>query len=111
MLGYSITTFVYMPNAVDILLDSDFDLPIFTGFYLGNSDKQHKRDRYISFPGFWKKTPDIGIGIGDYVKSRVNVPLLSKKIAQEAQKDSYNVESIEIRTVGGFSITEISERA
>lgn len=100
-----------MPNAVDILLDADFDLPIFTGFFLGDSDKQHKRDRYISYPGFWKQNPDIGIGIGAYVKGRVNIPALSKKINQEAQKDGYNVERIDITSVNGLSITEISVRA
>lgn len=100
-----------MPNAVDILLDANFDLPIFTGFFLGDSDKQHKRDRYISYQGFWKKNPDAGIGIGAYVKARVNIPALTKKITQEAQKDGYNIEKIDISNSNGLTITEISYRA
>ena len=54
----------------DILFDNNGDLAIFAGdFTIGDSTAQEVEDIILSYPGWWKEFPSVGVGAPDYLKS------------------------------------------
>lgn len=71
-------------------IDDDLYVDPNTGdFGFGEADDEYLRDIMVSYPGEYKQTPYIGVGIADYLNAPFN-----KKIAQDLEKTiRLNIES------------------
>lgn len=77
--------------------DADGDLLIQNGdFVVGPSDPQHIKDIINSFPGWWKRTPTVGVGIFQYLNSAGQEQTIEKSIKTQLQADGYVVASPEV---------------
>jgi hypothetical protein len=89
-----------MAQTNDILLDINGDLPILTGFFFGDSGEQHMKDIVVSFPGEWKQSLSVGVGIRSYVRARVNQLSLQKIITSQFQRDKFSVSMVTVANAG-----------
>lgn len=73
-------------------LDNDF----FIGsgdFGFAESDEQHIIDICISFPGEWKQTPAVGVGLLAFLASSGQEQAISRDIRVQLSADGYQVKS------------------
>ena len=78
----------------DILQDSTGDIyinPNTNDFDFGASDVNHINDIIVSFPGWWKQFPSLGVGVMAYLKGKGNSQSLLKSIRLQMQSDGYRV--------------------
>lgn len=84
-------------KAFDLLEDEDGDLAIDAvagDLVIGLSDKQHIRDIIVSFIGYWKQFPQIGVGIDSYVSSSGKQQEIQRLAQLQLQGDGYDVKTI-----------------
>lgn len=65
--------------------------PILGDFEFVPSDNQHILDILRSYPGYWKRVPGIGAGIGSLLKAKINVVTVENKTKTQLESDSYQV--------------------
>ena len=91
-----------MSFAIDIILGTNNDLPIEeNNFNLGNSDDQHIRDCFISFPGWWKQFPSNGVGVLAYQLARINTLIVLNKVKQQLKNDGYQLSNPTVQLING----------
>ena len=74
----------------DLLIDSS------TGdFLISESDTRHVDDIIESFPGWWKESPTVGVGINrNLAQSNLRL-VLSREIVVQLSADDYTVDEVE----------------
>lgn len=81
----------------DYLSDTSQDLRVENGdFVSGNSEVQEQNRILEAFPGEYKRTPTVGVGIEEYLNASVSRNELKKTIRKAFVKDGFKVDSIEI---------------
>lgn len=82
-----------MAAAQDLeLSDNDLKIDSKTGdFAIAESDIQHIEDIIVSFFGYWKEFPFVGVGIGYYLGASINPQELLRLIKVQLQADGYKV--------------------
>lgn len=81
----------------DFLNDDNGDLKIAGGdFLVGDSDGQHIEDIFQSFVGWWKQSPQVGIGISLYLNTSGTQQALEQSIKLQLQADGYSINSLKI---------------
>lgn len=71
------------------------------------SDNRHIQDIISSFPGYWKETPLIGVGIDSYVNSKGKTQELEKKIRVNLESDKWVVDKLSTSVTGSDVQVEI----
>lgn len=78
-------------TAKDFQLDTDGDLLISGGdFVIGLSDQQNIEDIIQAFPGWWKQSPQLGVGIRSYVKGG-DIQELEQSVLIQLTADGFKV--------------------
>jgi hypothetical protein len=91
----------------DILLDSDGDLLIENGdLVLGPSDDQCVADIIESETGNWKEHPQVGVGIGKYMRSAGQFSELEREIRVQLAGDGRQLRSSPLveKTADSFKV-------
>lgn len=72
--------------------DDDLNINPLTGdFSIMESDQQHISDILRSYPGEWKESPEVGVGLLGYFKSAGQQQELGRNILVQLKADGYNV--------------------
>lgn len=78
----------------DLLLSEGFDLLVKDGdFVIGDSNVQHQNILLITQPGSFKESPDVGIGVENFLMDD-DPAGLKDKVREEFTKDGQKVNSI-----------------
>lgn len=81
----------------DFISGDDRDLIIKNGsFDIGNSDAQEQGRIIEAFPGEYKRTPLVGVGIEQYLNASIPKNTLRRIIKKELVKDGFKVSEIKI---------------
>jgi hypothetical protein len=62
------------------------------------SDTQHVKDIILSFPGWWKNSPSIGVGVTNYIGSPNKLQQLNREIRLNLLADNFDVEKLALVT-------------
>ena len=92
----------------DILFDNDYDLAVLNGdFEIGESVEQEVEDIIISFPGWFKQFPLVGVSAPLYLKGPANLQNLQRNIQLQLQGDGKQVQQYSLvqNNDGSFTIT------
>jgi hypothetical protein len=77
----------------DIALENN-DLAFANGdLFISESDEQHIIDIINCFPGWWKETPFMGVGLMQYMKSSTSPQEVNKNVKAQLQADGYTLNS------------------
>ena len=88
--------------ATDYIDDSSGDLLIDNGdLVLGASDEQNINDILVSFHGWWKQFPSLGVGIPTLLKATINIPKVESLIKSQLQADGFQVGRPSVTNNGG----------
>lgn len=101
-----------MRHRSDILLNSNGDIyinPLTNDLDFGASDIQHLNDITVSFKGWIKRFPALGVGAMAYLKSKGSEQKLSQEISLNCKADGYSVSNTQ--NFKNFSILEILQSA
>jgi hypothetical protein len=78
----------------DVLFDSSNDLAILNGDWsIGESTDQEVEDIILSFPGYFKEFPLVGVGAPAYLKGPGNGQALQRNISVQLAADNKQVSS------------------
>ena len=82
----------------DLLLNDSFDLVIKNGdLVIGDSNVQHQNTLLITQPGSFKESPEVGVGIENFLMDD-DPAGLKNKVREEFTKDGQKVDSISYDT-------------
>ena len=85
----------------DLLLNENFDLLVKDGdLVIGDSNVQHQNTLLITQPGSFKESPDVGVGVENFLMDD-DPAGLKDKVREEFTKDGQNVDSISYDTQTG----------
>ena len=85
----------------DLLLSDGFDLAIKNGdLVIGDSNVQHQNTLLITQPSSFKQSPDVGIGVENFLMDDDPVGL-KNKVREEFTKDGQKVDFISYDTETG----------
>ncbi len=79
---------------IDDLAERDGDL------FAVESDTQHVKDILNSFPGWWKRTPALGVGIARFTGSPDKRQELVRSIKINLKSDNYRVDNVIVNIDG-----------
>lgn len=86
-----------MTNARDFTLDSTGDLLIEGGdFVLSNSDGMHVEHILHAFPGYYRRSPLMGVGIEQYLKSAGKEGEVRRLITIQLEADGFQLKTVAI---------------
>lgn len=86
-----------MEDRTDILLSEQGDIIIENGDILvGNSDQQHVSHIIDSAPGAFKETPQLGLGIINYLKTNTSKTKFKRDLRVQLNFDGYNRSKIDL---------------
>jgi hypothetical protein len=87
-------------NAQDILLDKNRELIIQNGdFLVGPSDKQSIQSILNAFPGWWKQSSTVGVGMAQYLNSKGKEQEIQRNIRLQLEADGFSVDGIVIKSL------------
>lgn len=86
-----------MEKRKDILVDDNNDLLIENGdFVVGDSDIQHIDHIITAQPGEYKETPQIGLGVINYLKSNTTKTKFKRDLRVQLNFDGYDNPNIDL---------------
>ena len=95
-----------MDRPFDILLDEDFDMKAKNGdFIVADATLQNQQLILLSHKGEFKKDPQVGIGLSNYLLDDANVHELHQEIQLQFELDGMNIKEITGKTWKETSIT------
>lgn len=78
----------------------------------GPSDQQHVTDIIVSYPGWWKEFPQLGVGLWSYFNSAGQEQAIVSSMTVQLTSDGYSSRPIAIyKPDGTYTIHPNAERA
>jgi len=94
-----------MTTAHDFTLDSTGDLLIKGGdFVLSKSDGMHVEHILSAFPGYYRRSPLVGVGISQYLKSAGMAQDVKRLITIQLEADGFQLKTVGISSDWKVSI-------
>lgn len=99
-----------MDSVNDILLDQDYDLLITDGdLKVGDANHQHQAILILTEKGSIKQSPDVGVGIYNYILDDASVQELHAEIQKQLELDGARVISIKGQGVATTELEAVYE--
>ena len=90
---------------LDILFGEDGDLLIENGdLVVGDATEQHIYDLLVSYKGWWKFEPLVGLGIHTFLEDDKTVQELERVIVAELENNGMRVKEIGLSAGGNINV-------